>query len=196
MMGFIMLRLARVVLGNNILISVSVRFLNSTFESFLGFWEFFPRLSATFLSGAGTWSKITSPCLRSLIGQLSFLLVPNMVLSKMNNHEHRTKQTCESYVFQGQGAQILCWLNNPPYFLSQSKSANLLQHTWKDTWPKWLWKMYCHCRCVQYLNFSVNIIFPSFSKHRNCVGKMPVLSKYSLFCVENGHDTNRYFSWL
>ena len=32
----------------------------------------------------------------SLIGQLSFLLVPNMVLSKMNNHEHRTKQTDES----------------------------------------------------------------------------------------------------
>ena len=32
----------------------------------------------------------------SLIGQLSFLLVPNMVLSKMNNHEHRTKQTYES----------------------------------------------------------------------------------------------------
>ena len=36
----------------------------------------------------------------SLIGQLSFLLVPNMVLSKMNNHEHRTKQTYESYTFQ------------------------------------------------------------------------------------------------
>ena len=33
---------------------------------------------------------------RSLIGQLSFLLVPNMVLSKINNHEHRTKQTYES----------------------------------------------------------------------------------------------------
>ena len=36
----------------------------------------------------------------TLIGQLSFLLVPNMVLSKMNNHEHRTKQTYESYTFQ------------------------------------------------------------------------------------------------
>ena len=41
-----------------------------------------------------------SRCLRSLIGQLSLLLVPNMVLSKMNNHEHRTKQTYESYTFQ------------------------------------------------------------------------------------------------
>ena len=53
-MGFIMLRLARVVLkGNNILFSVSVIFLVSTFESFLGFREFFPRLSAIFLSGRG-----------------------------------------------------------------------------------------------------------------------------------------------
>ena len=26
--------------------------------------------------------------------------VPNMILSKMNNHEHRTKQTYESYTFQ------------------------------------------------------------------------------------------------
>jgi len=51
-MGFIMLRLARVV-RNNILLSVSVIFLVSTFESFLGFREFFPRLSAIFLSGRG-----------------------------------------------------------------------------------------------------------------------------------------------
>ena len=35
-----------------------------------------------------------------MIGQLSLLLVPNMVLLKMNNHEHRTKQTYESYTFQ------------------------------------------------------------------------------------------------
>ena len=35
-----------------------------------------------------------------MIGQLSLLLVPNMVLSKLNNHEHRTKQTYESYTFQ------------------------------------------------------------------------------------------------
>ena len=48
----------------------------------------------------GTWRIITSRCLRSLIGQLSLLLVPNMVLLKMNNHEHRTKQTYESYSFQ------------------------------------------------------------------------------------------------
>ena len=36
----------------------------------------------------------------ALIGQLSFLLVPNILLSKMNNHEHQTKQTYESYTFQ------------------------------------------------------------------------------------------------
>ena len=53
-----------------------------------------------FQAGAGSWSKITSHCLWSLIGQSSLLLVPNMVLSKMNNHEHRTKQTYESYTFQ------------------------------------------------------------------------------------------------
>ena len=36
-----------------------------------------------------------------MIGQLSLLLVPaNMVLSKINNHEHRTKETYESYTFQ------------------------------------------------------------------------------------------------
>ena len=35
-------------LGNNVLLSVSVRFLVSTFESFLGFREFFPRLPAIF----------------------------------------------------------------------------------------------------------------------------------------------------
>ena len=53
-MGFIMLRLARVVLkGNNILFSVSVIFLVSTFESFLGFGSFSPSLSAVFLRGRG-----------------------------------------------------------------------------------------------------------------------------------------------
>ena len=41
-----------------------------------------------------------SYCLRNLIGQLSLLLVSNMVLSKMNNREHQTKQTYESYTFQ------------------------------------------------------------------------------------------------
>ena len=50
-MGFIMLRLARVV-RHNILLSVSVIFLVSTFESFLGFREFFPRLSAIFFKWA------------------------------------------------------------------------------------------------------------------------------------------------
>ena len=38
--------------GNNILLSVSVRFLLSTFESFLGFREFFPHLSAIFFKRA------------------------------------------------------------------------------------------------------------------------------------------------
>ena len=52
-MGFIMLRLARVVLkGNNILFSVSVIFLVSTFESFLGFWEFFPQFVGRFFKRA------------------------------------------------------------------------------------------------------------------------------------------------
>ena len=32
--------------------------------------------------------------------QLSFLVVPNVVLAKIKIHEHRTKQTCESYTFQ------------------------------------------------------------------------------------------------
>ena len=50
-MGFMMLRLARVV-GNNILFSVSVIFLVSTFESFLGFREFFRRLSSIFFKRA------------------------------------------------------------------------------------------------------------------------------------------------
>ena len=35
-----------------------------------------------------------------LIGKLSFPLIPNMVLLNMKNHEHRTKQTNESYTFQ------------------------------------------------------------------------------------------------
>ena len=39
--------------GNKIQLSVSVIFLVSTFESFLGFREFFPRLSAIFLRGRG-----------------------------------------------------------------------------------------------------------------------------------------------
>ena len=46
------------------------------------------------------WSEISSPCLRNLIGQLFFLLVPNMALAKMKIHEHRIKQTYESYTFQ------------------------------------------------------------------------------------------------
>ena len=46
------------------------------------------------------WSKISSRRLRNLISQLSFLLVPNMVLAKIKIHEHRTKQTCEIYTFQ------------------------------------------------------------------------------------------------
>ena len=87
--------------GNIILLGVSVRFMGPIFESFLGFREFFPRLSATFFKRVReTEVKFTSRCLRSLIGQLSLLLVPNMVLSEMNNHEHRTKQTYESYTFQ------------------------------------------------------------------------------------------------
>ena len=43
-----------------------------------------------------------------LIGQLSLLLVPNMVLSKMNNHEHRTKQT-----YGGAQAKMSTWFRKP-----------------------------------------------------------------------------------
>ena len=39
--------------GGKAIISISVIFLVSTFESFLGFRKFFPRLSAIFLSGRG-----------------------------------------------------------------------------------------------------------------------------------------------
>ena len=38
--------------GNNVLLSVSVRFLVSTFERFLGYREFFPRLPAIFFKQA------------------------------------------------------------------------------------------------------------------------------------------------
>ena len=48
----------------------------------------------------GTWTNITSLRLRSLIGQLSFFLIPNIVLGKMKIHEHRTEQTYEGYMFQ------------------------------------------------------------------------------------------------
>ena len=41
-----------VTFGKNILLSVLVRFLVSTFESFLGFREFFPRLSGIFFKRA------------------------------------------------------------------------------------------------------------------------------------------------
>ena len=44
--------------------------------------------------------KLRQGRLRSLIGWLPFLLVPNMVLSKMNTHEIRTKGTYESDTFQ------------------------------------------------------------------------------------------------
>ena len=45
--------------------------------------------SQFFGAGAGTWSTISLRRLQSLIGQLSFLLVPNMVLAKMNIYERR-----------------------------------------------------------------------------------------------------------
>ena len=69
------------------LLNTSVSFLVSVFGSF------FPVCRPFFSAGAGTWGKITSCRLRILIGQLSFLLVPNMALAKMNAHEHQTKQT-------------------------------------------------------------------------------------------------------
>lgn len=51
-----------------------------------------------FFSGRGTWSKMMSCCVQSLIVWLSFPLIPNMVLVKMN--EHQTKRTYENYTFQ------------------------------------------------------------------------------------------------
>ena len=80
-----------------------------TFESLLGFREFFPRFFARF----------TSRRLRSLFGQLSFLLVPNMVLSKMNNHEHGTRQTYESYTFQPLMSFCLYLKSGVPQFTLQ-----------------------------------------------------------------------------
>ena len=52
--------------------------------------------SLIFWVGAGTCSKITSCCLQSLIGKLSFLLVPTMVQLysvHAKRNEHWTKQT-------------------------------------------------------------------------------------------------------
>ena len=63
--------------------------------------------------------------LRNLISQLSFLLVPNMVLAKIKIHEHRTKQTCEIYTFQtlmsywSQTLWVLAQSRNPLCFLFQ-----------------------------------------------------------------------------
>ena len=51
-----------------------------------------------FLSGRGTWSKMMSCCVQSLIVWLFFPLIPNIVLVKMN--EHWTKRTYENYTFQ------------------------------------------------------------------------------------------------
>ena len=71
------------------------------------------------------WSEIWSPRLRNLIGQLSFLLVPNVVLAKMKIHEQRTKQTCESYTFQplmsywSQTLWVMAQSPNPLCFLFQ-----------------------------------------------------------------------------
>ena len=80
----------------------SVRFLVSTFESFLGFREFFPRLSAIFFKRAREPEiKLRHVVYEVwLVSYLFFSFQIIMVLSKMNNHEHRTKQTYESYTFQ------------------------------------------------------------------------------------------------
>ena len=61
-------------------------------------------LAKTFAKTSGTRQSVIGLfCIffsRSLIGQLSFLLVPSMVHAKMNVHKHRTKQTYESNKFQ------------------------------------------------------------------------------------------------
>ena len=86
-MGFIMLHLAQV-----------VRQFPAWFQplkAHSAFGSFSPVCRPYFKAGVGMCSKITPLRLRSLISQLSFFLVPNVVLSKMNNHEHRKKQTYE-----------------------------------------------------------------------------------------------------
>ena len=82
------------------MLSISVSFLVSTFESLLGFGEFSPFCRPFFKQAREREVKLRQGRLRSLIGWLSFPLVPNMVLSKMNTHEIRTKRTYESYTFQ------------------------------------------------------------------------------------------------
>ena len=58
--------------------------------------QLFPLLAKAALILENYTVIVVSP----LISIMSLLLVPNMVISKMNNHEHRTKQTYESYTFQ------------------------------------------------------------------------------------------------
>ena len=58
--------------------------------------QLFPRLAKAAIILENYTIIVFSP----LISIMSLLLVPNMVISKMNNHEHRTKQTYESYTFQ------------------------------------------------------------------------------------------------
>ena len=89
-------------------------------------WRFCSCRCHCFLSSLPrAWSKISSRRLRNLISQLSFLLVPNMVLAKIKIHEHRTKQTCEIYTFQtlmsywSQTLWVLAQSRNPLCFLFQ-----------------------------------------------------------------------------
>ena len=100
--GFIMLRLVRVV--SQFPAQYSGRLPGFNLWKLTRLWGvFFPPFVGHLLNQTRehtTWGEITSRRLQSLIGWLSFLLVPNMVLSKMNAHEHRTKQTYESYTFQ------------------------------------------------------------------------------------------------
>ena len=58
--------------------------------------QLFPRLAKAALILENYTIIVVSP----LTYIMYLLLVPNMVISKMNNHEHRTKQTYESYTFQ------------------------------------------------------------------------------------------------
>ena len=58
--------------------------------------QLFPRLAKAAIILENYTIIVFSP----LISIMSLLLVPNMVISKMNNHEHRTKQTYESSTFQ------------------------------------------------------------------------------------------------
>ena len=84
----------------------------------------------------------------ALIGQLSFLLVPNILLSKMNNHEHQTKQIYDSYTsqplmsfsvaYQLHALLILAVQREVARVLEQNKAINFQDSVYDDSCVFWL----------------------------------------------------------